>query len=192
MAVWKRSCSHFVREAANIRWPRNTTRVINSSSPIPRWCATEDIHRVLRALIDLLDDPAQQGLRQSFTLWIKGLLRRKTPATPQDLDRITDLMEVDTMLAETIERWFAEERNKGLQQGLQEGLEQGLRQGLQQGEAASLKRLLERRFGPLSEAIASRIAQASLAEIEPWFDRAIDAPDLHSVFDSRDQPPADL
>ncbi|QIK37693.1 hypothetical protein GWK36_06540 [Caldichromatium japonicum] len=48
------------------------------------------------------------------------------------------------------------------------------------GEVASLNRLLD---GPLSETIARRIAQVSLAEIKAWFNRALDALDLVSIFD---------
>ena len=73
---------------------------------------------------------------------------------------------------------------KGLQQGLLQGMQQGVQQGLQQGETLALRRLLAKRFGALPEDIATRIAAASLEQVETWFDRAIEAPSLHAVFEN--------
>jgi Domain of unknown function (DUF4351) len=54
--------------------------------------------------------------------------------------------------------------------------------GMQQGEALALQRLLGKRFGALPPAISTRIAAASVEEIESWFDHAIDARQLDDVF----------
>jgi predicted transposase/invertase (TIGR01784 family) len=62
--------------------------------------------------------------------------------------------------------------------------QQYLQQGLQQGQAKSLARLLERRFGVVPPHFRESIFSADLASVEMWFERAIDAPDLQSVFDS--------
>lgn len=69
-----------------------------------------------------------------------------------------------------------------LAQQWQEGNEQGIGQGVQQGESTLLCRLLTRRFGALPAALQQRIGQATPAQIEAWFDSAIDAPSLHEVF----------
>lgn len=53
---------------------------------------------------------------------------------------------------------------------------------MQQGEALALQKLLSRRFGALLPTRLAQIAAASLGEIEVWFDRAMDAPSLASVF----------
>lgn len=68
--------------------------------------------------------------------------------------------------------------------GIEKGLQQGLQQGMQQGETLALRRLLAKRFGALPEDIAARIAAASLDQVETWFDRAIEAPSLHAVFEN--------
>ncbi|HLA36106.1 MAG TPA: DUF4351 domain-containing protein [Rhodocyclaceae bacterium] len=73
---------------------------------------------------------------------------------------------------------------QGLLQGLQQGVQQGVQQGLQQGEALALRRLLAKRFGALPDELAARIAAASLDQVETWFDRAIEAPSLHAVFEN--------
>jgi len=62
--------------------------------------------------------------------------------------------------------------------------ERGLAEGEARGEANALMRLLEKRFGPLPSRLRERIVGADAASIEDWFDRAISAPDLQSVFEA--------
>jgi len=52
-----------------------------------------------------------------------------------------------------------------------------------EGEAAVLVRLLTPRFGRLDDATRSRIRGASLAQLERWTDRILDAPTLTAVFE---------
>jgi hypothetical protein len=52
------------------------------------------------------------------------------------------------------------------------------------GKASALARLLERRFGSVPARVQERILSADLVSLEAWFDRAIDAPDLQSIFGS--------
>jgi hypothetical protein len=47
-----------------------------------------------------------------------------------------------------------------------------------------LTRLLERRFGTLPGPLRQRIFVADVESIEAWVERAFDAPDLQSIFDS--------
>ena len=68
-------------------------------------------------------------------------------------------------------------------EGKAEGLAEGLATGLAEGKAATLLRLLQRRFGPVPRAMRDRIAAADVAQVEVWFDAAIDAPSLSAVFD---------
>ena len=79
---------------------------------------------------------------------------------------------------------------KGLLQGMQQGMQRGLMQGRQEGrmtgraegEAYALRRLLQKRFGPLSEDVLARLQAASIDELELWLDRALDADSLAGVF----------
>ncbi len=79
---------------------------------------------------------------------------------------------------------------KGLLQGVQQGMQRGLMQGRQEGrmtgraegEAYALRRLLQKRFGPLSEDVLARLQAASIDELELWLDRALDADSLAGVF----------
>jgi len=133
----------------------------------------EQLRAVLKSLIAWLSEPEQKELRRSLTIWIARLLRRKIRS--EEIATVTDLLEIDTMLAERIESWT------------QQWMLQGLQKGKAEGEALALKRLLAKRFGPLPAALEARIAAASLEEIEAWFDAAITAPSLDAVFGSNPQ-----
>lgn len=52
-------------------------------------------------------------------------------------------------------------------------MKQGLQQGLQQGEAAVLIRLLERKFGVLTEALRRRIERADAETLLIWSERTL-------------------
>jgi hypothetical protein len=68
------------------------------------------------------------------------------------------------------EEWFAEGRAEGEVKGKAEG------------KAESLVRLLTVRFGALPPAVRQGIEAADLETLERWFDHAIEASDLSSVF----------
>ena len=55
---------------------------------------------------------------------------------------------------------------------------------MQQGEALALQKQLTKRFGAIPAEVAAQIGTASFAQIEAWFDLAIDAPTLSAVFGS--------
>ena len=56
-------------------------------------------------------------------------------------------------------------------------------EGVQKGEMLSLQKLLTKRFGSIPTHITAQIANATLQDIELWFDRAIDANQLTDVFE---------
>ncbi|MGI5860950.1 MAG: Rpn family recombination-promoting nuclease/putative transposase [Myxococcales bacterium] len=70
-----------------------------------------------------------------------------------------------------------------LDEGRADGLREGLARGRAEGMAATLLRLLERRFGPLPEEVRERAATASVSQLERWIDRSVDASSLSEVFD---------
>ncbi|WP_347331314.1 DUF4351 domain-containing protein [Marinimicrobium locisalis] len=87
---------------------------------------------------------------------------------------------------EGLEAGRKEVLEKGLEQGLEKGLEQGRAQGLAQGRqqkaAALLIRFLEKRFGPLDEAVRKRVGNASVQDIENWSDQVLEAGSVEEVF----------
>lgn len=54
--------------------------------------------------------------------------------------------------------------------------------GMQQGEVQVLERQLVRRFGPLDEAIKSRLKNATLEQLELWAENILDAATIEDVF----------
>jgi predicted transposase YdaD len=79
-----------------------------------------------------------------------------------------------TMLSLAAREWIAE--------GKAEGKAEGEAKGLHDGQVRMLLRLLERRFGPVSDAVRMRVTAADPGTLERWFDRTIDAPTLDAVF----------
>jgi Domain of unknown function (DUF4351) len=56
-------------------------------------------------------------------------------------------------------------------------------EGLAKGEVRVLVRLLTRKFGAVPAVVRQRIDAASLAQLEIWCDRVLDATTLDEVFD---------
>jgi len=63
-----------------------------------------------------------------------------------------------------------------------EGKLEGKLEGQQLGEARILRRQLTRRFGPLPDWAEQRLQGATLAELERWAERVLDAPTLDAVW----------
>jgi hypothetical protein len=84
-----------------------------------------------------------------------------------------NLLEVKTMLATQFEAWK------------EQWLAEGKAEGLAEGKAEALICLLAERFGAVAPSWQKRIRGAKLVTLERWFKRAIVAPDLPSVFNSR-------
>ncbi|QEP42910.1 DUF4351 domain-containing protein [Ectothiorhodospiraceae bacterium BW-2] len=85
-----------------------------------------------------------------------------------------DLLEVKTVLAERVIEWTEEWKL------------QGMELGQLKGEAAVLERQLRKRFGELPDELRNRLHSATLAELECWTDRVLDAPTLEQVLVSVD------
>lgn len=89
-----------------------------------------------------------------------------------------------------LDKGMEEGLQKGLQKGLQEGLQKGLQKGLEEGRAEGrskgqadlLLRQMERRFGPLPDAILQRVHTADAGQLEQWALNILDAASLDAVF----------
>ncbi|QWF71873.1 Rpn family recombination-promoting nuclease/putative transposase [Methylomonas paludis] len=147
------------------------------------------MQQLITMLTDWLSD--RPDLRRMFALWIRATLMRK-PEYAILLPQVHDLQELNTMLAQKLEEWALAYKAEGMEQGLEQGLEQGIekgiqtgmQKGLQKGETLSLQKLLAKRFSPIPAEITAKIATASLADIECWFDKALDADQLSDIFDA--------
>jgi hypothetical protein len=162
------------------------------------------------ALVDLpaVDDKALStavGLR-NFLMALKYIRRKDLPECidrvlaeapaldDNDLRVILSYLEMGPIVLsskvvhETLLRLVPDRKEKIMgwltQPYYEQGRAEGKAEGAAEEKAKSLTRLLEKRFGPIPGATRQRVFSADVGSIETWFDRAVDAPDLESVFDS--------
>lgn len=130
---------------------------------------TANMTLIVTALINWLVTPEQDSLRRAFAVWMhRVLLPGRLPGIT--MPQMGDLLEVKTMLAETVVEWT------------QQWKQQGKAEGIEIGEAKVLMRQLTKRFGPLSPETAERLQTATPEQLELWTDRILDAPTLAAVF----------
>lgn len=121
----------------------------------------EDIRRVLQELIEWLKTPEQTSLRRAFAIWLsRVLLPRRIPDAR--LPEMSDLYEVDTMLAETVQEWTQEWEQSGI--------------------SSILLLQLEEKFGKVSDSIRNKVLKADRADLEKWSLRFVKSDTLDSVF----------
>ncbi len=115
----------------------------------------------------------RHDLRKMFAHWLRATLMRK-PEYGIVMPQVDELQEIRVMLADKLEVWA--------KAYIAEGEIKGKQAGRQEGEALALQKLLAKRFGVIPVEITAQIANASLEQIEQWFDTAIDASFLTDVF----------
>jgi len=132
----------------------------------------QELVRVLDTLLIWLAAPEQDALRRAFAVWLKRvLLPRRMPGTV--LPEVVELQEIKTMLAERVKEWT--------KQWVEQGLQQGRQEGRREGEAALLLRLLEHKFGGLSEEVRERVARADAQTLLLWGERILTAKTVDEV-----------
>ena len=95
----------------------------------------------------------------------------------QAIPEVSELQEIDAMLAETLDGWT--------RQWKEEGLRERRLEGRLEGESTLLQKLFERRFGPLPDWARQRLAEATSEQLEAWALEVLDADTLEDVFAKR-------
>ena len=132
-----------------------------------------DVRKLVQELIGWLKAPEQTSLRRAFAVWIRRvLLPVRLPG--QNLPKVNDLIEVDTMLAERVKEWTYEWEQKGI--------EKGIEKGLQKGEAVILLRLIRLKFGEPDSATVNRVQSADTDQLAIWSERLLSAQSLADIF----------
>lgn len=137
---------------------------------LERRSSTEELEELVGAVIDWLrQQPGGGELRRLFTELVRQALigLGMTGPLPEDL------LAMKTNLTTLGETWK------------QQWLAEGKAKGKAEGKAEALACLLAQRFGALTPSLRKRIREAKPTTVECWFMRAIDAPDLPSIFDTR-------
>jgi hypothetical protein len=135
-----------------------------------RWKASTTTGELIALSPDSTPWPWQPQVRYCLldTALFMELIRKACAVHGMRRLGLRNLLEVKTMLAERIGAWK----------------KQWQAEGKAEGTAKALISLLVGRFGAVPPRWRKRIRTADLFTLERWFERAIDAPDLRSVFNS--------
>jgi predicted transposase YdaD len=128
------------------------------------------------------------SLRRAFVTWLKKVILPRFGLSPEEAG--LSLEDLETMLAESIDRWNRQIREEGRQEGWQEGRQEGhqegrqegWQEGRQEGEALVVLRLLRRKFGLLAPETEERVRSADAARLLDWSERVLTAERLEDVF----------
>ncbi|MCX4245254.1 DUF4351 domain-containing protein [Paraliomyxa miuraensis] len=74
-----------------------------------------------------------------------------------------------------------EGRTKGWDEGRTKGWDEGRTKGCNEGKAALLLRLLTKRFGPLPQAVLTRVDAATSEQLDAWAERVLTEPTVDDV-----------
>ena len=66
---------------------------------------------------------------------------------------------------------------------IRQGIQQGIQEGMQQEGVSILRRLIEKRFGPLPPSAEERLTRLSVTELEDLSLRVLDAKAMDDLFD---------
>jgi len=140
----------------------------------------EAVRRCMSRLAGL--EPAQRAVALEQLFIVAGLrrLEEMVEREARSMPIYIDIME-NKVLGRERRKGIEEGRQEGRQEGLQEGRQEGLQEGRQEGELAILRRLIERRFGPLPSWAEQRLTAASTEQLEALATRVLDAASLEEV-----------
>ena len=143
-----------------------------------------------------LRGPSFDSLRRAFKIWIESTLIKRVAKDEKTVE-YRNLDEIQSMLAERVERWTQEWERKGIEKGREEGIEKGIDMGIVKGrqegreEGIDMGRLDERkkllskiltsRYGNI-EAYLERIQNADLDQLEIWLDQSLGSCSLQEIF----------
>jgi len=143
-------------------------------------CGRDNLQAQVRGILTrigaLTGRQRRDALRQ---LLILARLQRTVAEIKEAIKAMPITIEIDNLDDDPfVGRYIQQAKTAAKQQGLAEGEASGEARG----EARALLRLLDKRFGPVAQDRRDQIMAADLADLERWFDRAIDAALIQDVF----------
>ena len=110
---------------ATTNWPRILPKnAVASMFQLEHSRAPQDFIAVVQALSEWLTAPAQRALNEELTRWVRMiLLAKRLPGI--ELEEITCLQELNTMLAKRIDEWTTQWQTEGWSKGQAEGRAEG-------------------------------------------------------------------
>jgi hypothetical protein len=146
--------------------------------------APEIKNHVWPALLTWFRDAPQANLMRSVAVWLESLARRRGNPEAFSLDIAEEVADMERQF----KTWAEEFEDYGFQKGNEKGRAEGRAEGHVTALRGVMDRLLRKRFGDLPAPAAQRIATASQAELEQWFERSLDASSLAAVFGDETRP----
>jgi predicted transposase/invertase (TIGR01784 family) len=113
---------------------------------------------------------SETSLRRAFATWLQKVVQPRFRPSPEETSVNLTLEEIETMLAENIDRWN------------REIWEDGRKEGRQEGEADLVLRQLRLKFGPLEPDVEDRVRSADADRLLEWGERILTAESLQDVF----------
>jgi len=148
---------------------------------LERGCVLEgdEVRGLLNEVISWFRQHEDYGrLRELFVEVVREGLAARGVKVPDDL---SEMMTMKSGFARTIEAL----EQRAIATGEAKGEARGLLKGRAEGKAEALLCLLAARYGAVTPSLRSRICAAKLERVERWFERALVATDLRSVFTPR-------
>lgn len=152
--------------------------LVAALAALDRGETSEEIERVVERLVSWLELKEQKPLRRAFAGWIQGVLTMARDESEPEIRNVDDLLELKSMLHETVKNW----PKQWLAQGREEGREEGRQIGRREGERDIVARQLEHKFGSLDAAVEARLDRADLDTLQAWSERLLDASTLEEVW----------
>jgi len=157
---------HVIDEAA---YPRDELEALNGPVAdlfrIEKSADWKEVYSSVQRLRQRLS-PTEDALREAFGDWLYEVILPRLGLSEKATSTNRTLEEVETMLAESIDRWNRELREEGVQEG----------------EARVVLRLLRLKFGPLEPEIEDRVRSADADRLLQWGERVLTAESLQDVF----------
>ncbi len=129
-------------------------------------------------LLDLITGGAVAG--SDFERHIVRYIVERMNLTPRLLEaslRRTKPDRWEALMGTVAEAWIEQGRAEGIEKGRSEGRAEGRAEG----QAGIVLRLMELRFGVLSDAVRERVRDASAVELEAWAEAVLTAPGIDEV-----------
>ncbi len=143
---------------------------------------TEETRQAIRYFGQMVaNSPFRATIGRAAMEWLHYRLSHKMPGL--DVPDIDQLLKGTDMLETRVAKWRSDAVLEGKREGLQEGRQEGRQEAEHSTRLQLLQLLLNKRFGPLDPAILARLPLASTAQLDDWFQRALDASSLTEVFD---------
>ena len=144
--------------------------------------AAEDFLPVSSDLVAMVSGREDQGLEAAFVVCINEVIFRRLTPSGSKRPRISQLVEVPSMLEQRIIRWTQDWERQGWKKGRKEGLREGRKKGLREGEAEVVLRQMESKHGPLPARAMERVRSADAEQLLVWAERILTAGSLNEIF----------